>query len=84
MLGLETHEQPVSVLRTVWVKCVMKCFINHVLVCLRPEMAVKSGFTKCTDKLCFERNNNLRFYCSRNSDHKIIFMKICVWSSDLN
>ena len=26
----------------------------------------------------------LGFYCSRNSDHKIIFVKICVWSSDLN
>ena len=24
------------------------------------------------------------FYCSRNSDHKIIFVKICVWSSDLS
>ena len=46
MLGFETHEQPVSVLRTVWVKCVMKCSINHVLVCLRPEIAIKPGFTK--------------------------------------
>ena len=47
-------------------------------------MAVKPGFTKLTDKLCFEMNSNLGFYCSRNSDHKIIFVKICVWSSDLN
>ena len=46
MLGFETHEQPVSVLRTVWVKCVIKFSINHVLVYLRPEMAVKPGFTK--------------------------------------
>ena len=46
MLGFETHEQPVSVLQTVWVKCVMKCSINHVLVCMRPEMAVKPRFTK--------------------------------------
>ena len=46
MLGFETYEQPVSVLRTVWVICVMKCSINHVLVCLRPEMAMKPGFTK--------------------------------------
>ena len=46
MLGFETHEQSVSVLRTVWVKCVMNCSINHVLVGMRPEMAVKPGFTK--------------------------------------
>ena len=46
MLGFETHEQSVSVLQTVWVKCVMKCSINHVLVCLRPKMVVKPGFTK--------------------------------------
>ena len=70
MLGFETHEQPVSVLRTVWVKCVMNFSINHVLVCLRPEMAVKPGFTKLTNKLCFERNINLGFYCSRNNDHE--------------
>ena len=43
---IETHEQSVSVLGTVWVKCVMNCSINHVLVCMRPEMAVKPGFTK--------------------------------------
>ena len=46
MLGIETHEQSVSVLRTVWVKCVMNYSINYVLVCMRPEMAVKPGFTK--------------------------------------
>ena len=46
MLGFETHEKSVSVLWTVWVKCVRDCSINHVLVCLRPEMAVKIGFTK--------------------------------------
>ena len=28
-----------------FVNCVI-CEINHVLVCLRPEMAVESGFTK--------------------------------------
>ena len=34
---------------TVWVVWVVNCVIceiNHVLVCLRPEMAVGSGFTK--------------------------------------
>ena len=46
MLGFETHEQSVSVLRTFWVKCVRDFSINNVLVCLRPEMAVKPGFTK--------------------------------------
>ena len=46
MLGFETHEQSVSVLQTVWDKCVMNCSINHILVCLRPEMAVKCGFTR--------------------------------------
>ena len=46
MLGFETHEKSVSVLRTVWVKCVMNGSINHVLVCLRPEMVEKYGFTK--------------------------------------
>ena len=43
---IETHEQSVSVLGTVWAKCVMNCSINHVLVCMRPKMAVKPGFTK--------------------------------------
>ena len=46
MLGFETHEQSVLVLRTVWVKCVMNCSIDNVLVCMRPEMVVKPGFTK--------------------------------------
>ena len=39
---------------TVWVVWVVNCVIceiNHVLVCLRPEMAVESGFTKGTDDL---------------------------------
>ena len=45
-LDFETHEQSVSVLRTVWVKCVMNGSINHVLVCMRAEMAVKFWFTK--------------------------------------
>ena len=34
---------------TVWVVWVVHCVIceiNHVLVCLRPEMTVGSGFTK--------------------------------------
>ena len=31
-VGFETHEQSVSVLRTVWVKYVMNGTINHVLV----------------------------------------------------
>ena len=34
---------------TVWVVWVVNCVIceiNHVLVCLRPKMAVGSGFTK--------------------------------------
>ena len=46
MFGFETHEQSVSVLRTVWVKCVMNGSINHVLVWLRPGMAEKYGFTE--------------------------------------
>ena len=45
-MDFETHEQSVSVLRTIWVKCVMTCSINHVLVCMGPEMAVKFKFTK--------------------------------------
>ena len=46
MFGFETHEQSVSVLRTIWVKCVMNGSINHVLVGMRPEMAEKYGFIK--------------------------------------
>ena len=38
--------------------------LNPVLICLRPEMAAKPGFTKWTDKLYLERNSNLGFYCS--------------------
>ena len=34
------------------------------------------------NNLCVDRNSDLRFYCSLNSDHKINFVKICVWSSD--
>ena len=58
--------------------------MDCILMCMRPESAEKYGFTKWTDNLCFERNSDRGFYCSRNSDHKIIFVKICVWSSDLN
>ena len=32
--------------RAVWVVCVLIYAINHVLVCMRPEMAVKFRFTK--------------------------------------
>ena len=38
--------QSISVLRAVWVVNCENCEINHVLVCMRPEMAVKFGFTK--------------------------------------
>ena len=41
----ETHEQSVSILRAVWVVSCVNCKIKHVLVCMRPEMAVKFGFT---------------------------------------
>ena len=51
-------------------------------MCMRPGSVEKYGFIKRTDNLCFDRNSNLGFYCSRNSAHKIIFVKICVWSSD--
>ena len=47
-------------------------------------MAVKPGFTNRTDNLFFEINSNRGFYCSQNNDHKIIFVIICVWSSDLS
>ena len=46
MFGFETHEQSVSVLWTVWVKCVMNGSINRVLVRMRPKMTEKHGFTK--------------------------------------
>ena len=54
----------------------------YALMCMRPESAEKYGFTKGTDNLCFDRNSNRGFYYSQNSDHKIIFVKICVWLSD--
>ena len=56
--------------------------LDCIVICMRPKMVVKFGFTKCIDNLCFERNSNRGFYCSRNSVHKINFVKICVWSSD--
>ena len=46
LLDFETHEHSVLVLRTVWVKCVMNCSINHVLIWMRPGMTVKCEFTK--------------------------------------
>ena len=45
-------------------------------------MAMKPEFTKLTDNLCIEGNSNRRFYYSLNSDHKVIFVKICGFSSD--
>ena len=45
-------------------------------------MAVKPEFTKLTDNFCIEGNSNRGFYFSRNSDHKVIFVKICGWSSE--
>ena len=31
---------------TVWASCVVIYVLNHVLVCMRPEMAMDFGFTK--------------------------------------
>ena len=32
--------------RTVWAACVVIYALNHVLVCMRPKMAMDFGFTK--------------------------------------
>ena len=39
-------EQPVTALRPFWVDLSVHSCVNHVLIGLRPEMAVKPGFTK--------------------------------------
>ena len=65
-----------------WVPSLCIYVKMYALMCMRPELAEKYGFTKLIDNLCFDRNSNLGFYCSRTSDHKIIFVKICVRSSD--
>ena len=47
MLGfMRPIRQFVSVLWAVWVFNRVNCAVNHVLVCMRSEMAVKYGFTK--------------------------------------
>ena len=38
--------QPVTVLGAFWLVNHEICEINHVLIGMRPEMAVKCGFTK--------------------------------------
>ena len=39
-------EQPVTAARLFWIDLSVHSCVNHVLIGLRPEMAVKSGFTK--------------------------------------
>ena len=53
LIGPKTWNQSVRIfgsrlgnLGTVMVSCVMNCAIIHVLMCVRPEMVVKFGFTK--------------------------------------
>ena len=53
LIGPKTWDQIVGILgarldspRTVWAACVVIYALNHVLVCMRPEMAMKFGFTK--------------------------------------
>ena len=46
IIFLKTKWSSRELIRTVWVKWMMNCPINHVLGCLRPEMVVKPGFTK--------------------------------------
>ena len=46
MLGFETHEQSVSVLRTVWVSNGVIHAMDCIVVCIRSEITEKYGFTK--------------------------------------
>ena len=39
-------EQPVTAPRLFWVDLSVHSCVNHVLIGLRPEVAVKCGFTK--------------------------------------
>ena len=53
LIGLKTWDLIVGIFgahldspRTVWAACVVIYALNHVLVCMRPEMAMDFGFTK--------------------------------------
>ena len=44
---LEYFELVLDSPRNVWVTCVIIYALNYVLVCMRPEMEMDFGFTKC-------------------------------------
>ena len=44
--------------QTVWVNNGVIYAMDCIVICVRPKMAVKPGFTKGTDNLCFERNSD--------------------------
>ena len=53
LIGPKTWDQIFGILgarldnpQTVWAACVVIYDLNHVLVCMRPEMAMDFGFTK--------------------------------------
>ena len=53
LIGPKTWDQIVGIFvarldspRTVWAACVVIYALNHVLVCMRPEIAMDFGFTK--------------------------------------
>ena len=53
LIGPKTWDRIVGILgahldspRTVWAACVVIYALNHVLVCMRPEMAMDFRFTK--------------------------------------
>ena len=58
--------------------------LNGVLVCIGPEMAVKPG-SLSEPMICdFPRIVNEGFTIPETVFSKYIFVKICVWPSDLN
>ena len=61
-------------------QCEMNCAIIHVLICMRPEMAMKFGFPKRTDDWTSGRNSKPEgFTVQMNSDTKIkLFEIICL------
>ena len=55
--------------------CVINCAIIHVLMCVRPEMTVKFGFTSEPMIGDLSRIVIEGFTIPENSVHKIIFVK---------
>ena len=66
----------------VWVANGVIHAMDCVVMCVRPGSAEKYGFTKLTENLGLIGTVTEGFTVPETVIKKIIFVKVCVWSSD--